>query len=404
MGTLDDKDARRLELDDGARRVHEQSLVVDLHVDSILQQRFFGYDLAEEHRPGGLLRGHGARALPFLLARAGALATGQHQPFFNHADMPRMRRGGYNGVGLGIHYWPRSREAGWTEINRQIDYFHRLLAEDAQLVQARGPQDIEDTAQNGKLAAFLALEGVHALGAAGPKHATTRLDRLETLFERGVRYVTLAHFSANDAVTHCFGPGANPDAGLTPYGRDLIKKVYEVGLLVDVAHVSPQGVLEVCELSQGPVIASHTGLAGTYPSRDDANQARNLRDEGALAIAHTGGVIGLMLAPQFLCEHADSQHSFQVVAHHLAHGIELLDSHLGEGSRFFALGSDLDGWIHSLFDEMDDAADLPRLTSALLAAGIPKDVVASFLGANFLRVWRHAMGQEPPTQPVASPS
>lgn len=397
MGSLDERDIERLELNAQARRVHGESLVVDLHVDSILQQRLFGYELEQEHRPGSLIGGHGARALPFLLARAGASAVGNHQPFFNHADLPRMRRGGYDGVGLGIHYWPRSSERGWPEINRQIDYFHRLLERDPHLAQAHGPRDIARAKHEGKLAAFLALEGVHALGPPGPAHAKKRLDRLEVLYQRGVRYVTLAHFSANDAVAHCFGPGADPQAGLTPYGRDLIRKINELGLLVDVAHVSPRGVLEACELSNGPVIASHTGLAGAYPAREDANQARNLTDEGAVAIAHTGGVIGLMLAPQFLCDPVGSQRSLEVVARHLAHGIELLDHRLGDGASFFALGSDLDGWIHSLFDEMNDAADLPRLTATLLAAGIAEDAITSFLGTNFLRAWDRL--ERPPRDP-----
>jgi membrane dipeptidase len=380
VGFISDSDAGRLELGERARKLHTRAIVIDLHVDSIIQQRLFGYDLRKEHRPGPIWS---LKALPFELVRWAVWAVGYEAPFFNHADIPRMVRAGYNAVGLGIHYWPRQRESGWKEINKQIDYFTTLLESDPGVVLARGPDDVRRAAAEGQLAAFFCIEGLHALGAGGKKTERERLDRLEKLVERGVRYVTFAHFSKNDAAPHCFGPGGALGR-LTDFGRHVVRKMNEVGLIIDVSHVSEPALLDICELSARPVIASHTGFAGVDPQRQDAMNARNLSDRALMAIVETGGLAGVMAAPQFLSGGRDG---VRAMARHLGHAERIISQSGRIGSRHLAVGSDLDGWIAHLPQEMRDVTDMPLLTKAMLAHGFSDEQVLDIWGESFLRVW-----------------
>lgn len=382
MGTIADDDALRLGLSPRARELHERSTVIDLHVDCILQQRLFGYDVRAAHDRSWRFAWP---SFGYDLLRAGARLVGHHRPFFNHADIPRMIRAGYSCVAFGIHYWPVQSEAGWEEINRQIDYFFDVLLRDDRVVCARDPEDVRRAKQLGKLAAFLGVEGVHCLGERGRQSERRRLERLKFLFdERGVRYVTLAHFSKNDVATHGFGPGSDQRSGLRPFGRELVAAMNDIGMLVDVAHVNDPGVIDVCACSRAPVVATHSGLRGAYPGRTDRYRRRMLSDEAARAIASTGGVIGLIMSPHFLC---GRRAPLDCAVEHLRYGQRLFADEPGPAGRYFAFGSDFDGWLASIPDDIDDVADMPRLTERMLAAGLGDESVQGLWGDNFLRAW-----------------
>ncbi len=392
MGWIDDREAARLELDGRAVALHRRCLGVDLHVDSLLTQRLFGVDLREEHAAGALWR---LRSLPFDLARGVLGALGYQSPFYNHADLPRLRRGGYGLVALGLHYWPRQTERGYAEVHRQLDVFAQLVREGA-LVLASRPEDVRRAAADRKLAAFCGLEGAHGLGAGGPDNEARRLARVAELYQRGVRYITLAHFSRNDAAAHCFGPGSvgpdDNDPGLSSFGRRLVDEMNRVGMIVDVAHVSPRGVLDVCEVSAQPVIATHTGLAGVDPERMDKARRRNISNEALVAIAKTGGVVGIIFAPQFLSGDADG---LAAVVRHLRHGVKVLERAALDPAAHLAIGSDFDGWIATIPDELRDAADAPLLTRALLEAGFDERLIRGIWGDAFLRAWSRVVPRHP---------
>lgn len=388
MGWIDEQEAARLGLDEHTVELHRSCLGVDLHVDSLLTQRLFGVDLREEHAAGALWR---LRSLPFDLARGVLGALGYRSPFYNHTDLPRLRRGGYGLVALGLHYWPRQSERGYAEVSHQLDIFAQLVRDGALVLAAR-PEDVRRAAEERKLAAFCGLEGAHGLGAGGVEHEARRLARVAELHQRGVRYITLAHFSRNDAAAHCFGPGSvgpgDDDPGLSPYGRRLVEEMNRVGVLVDVAHVSPRGVLDVCELSSRPVIATHTGLAGVDPERTDKARTRNISDEALVAVARTGGVVGIIFAPQFLSGDTDG---LAAVVRHLRHGVRVLERAGLDPAAHLAIGSDFDGWIATIPDELRDAADAPLLTRALLEAGFDERLIRGIWGEAFLGAWSQAL-------------
>jgi membrane dipeptidase len=320
-----------------------QQIVIDLHVDVLIQSRLFRYDISKQHRP--YLRG---------------------QPLFGHADIPRMLEGGYSLAILGLHYWPWQSRRAWPEIRRQLDIMEQVCRVDPRVLLAKTASDIEQAKRCGKLALMAGIEGAHVLNGS--------LQPLDEAKERGCIYLTLAHFSQNSAATPGLGRKRNAHGGLTTFGHALVKRLNDLNMLVDVAHLNPACVLDACAISNHPVIASHSCAAGIYPT------ARALTDEGIRAIAATGGVIGIIFAPIFL--RGKLRASSDAIVEHACYIADLV------GPEYVALGSDFDGWIPSIPNDIRDCRDLPYLAQKLLAAGFSHPEVRSILGENFLRIIR----------------
>jgi membrane dipeptidase len=321
--------------------------VVDLHVDSVIQQRLFRYDLRRRHRP-------------FL----------RRQPLFWHADIPRMLEGGYTAAGMTAHWFPWESERGWRELLRQIDYVRRVAERDPRVTLAHTASDIERAHAEGRLAMLPVVEGAHMLNR--------RLDRVPLLAERGVLYLTLTHFSKNAAVTPGMGRGANQRDGLSPFGRELVRALETHRVLVDLAHLNRPGVLEVCEVATRPVIASHTCCAGVH------DHPRSITDEGLRAIAATGGVAAIMFAPNFQTGRLDA--SIDTVVDHALHAAGVM------GPEHVALGTDFDGWLPAIPNDIRDCRDVPYYTQRLLDRGMSEHDVTALLGGNILRVLRTVRG------------
>ncbi|MFQ5650090.1 MAG: dipeptidase [bacterium] len=364
-------------ISDEAQKLHAESIVVDLHVDPIIQQFLFGYDLREEHtarwRPQ-------KRRWLFYLTQALAKLMKLHRPFYNHIDIPRMVAGGYTLGAFGIHHWPAQTENGWQNIQKQLHSLHTLIDQDDRVELAKGPEAVRQAHMHGKIAAFAGVEGAHCLGEGGPATEQQRLDRLEFLFHTyHVRYLTLAHFSKNDVATPALGLGRNTTDGLTRFGKTLIRKMNEIGMLVDVAHVNHQGVLDACQASDKPVIVTHAGLSAVH------DHARNISDQALHALADTGGLVGVILAMDFLSGDREKPDS-RIVVQHIDHIVREV------GEDHAAIGTDFDGWISSIPQDMQDATDLPVLTQSMLDLGYSPERIKKILGENFLRVWQETLG------------
>jgi membrane dipeptidase len=339
-----------------AARIHRSSLVVDLHADSLL----WGRDLTRRATVG-------------------------------HVDLPRLREGNVAleiftivtsfPAGASIEYtregrldlitllalsdaWPWRTIGSLTE--RVLYQAHRL-AEVAlkdpffRIVRSRGDLDrllaarVHDRRWVGGL---LGIEGAHALDRPGA---------LDEAFDSGVRLIGLAHFFDNAYAGSAHGIDKG---GLTARGRQLIGEMERRGIIVDLAHSSPDAMRDALEIARKPPIVSHIGVKGT------CNNVRNLSDEQLRSIARAGGVIGIGDWPTAVC--GDSA---AAVARAIRYAVGVV------GDEHVALGSDFDGAVTTPFD----ASGLDSLTQALLDEGLPEASVRRILGENALGVLRELL-------------
>jgi membrane dipeptidase len=325
-----------------ARAALRRNPVVDLHVDSILQQRLFNYDVGRRHN-----------------------ARRQGQPLFWHADVPRMTDAGYASAAMGIHYWPFERPGAIIEAGKQIDYLDSLCKEQG-INRAFGTAEWARSlrAESPALTLIPGVEGAHILGG--------ELDNIDVLAARGIAYLTLSHFSLNKAATPAMGRGANQRDGLTAFGASVVERLNHHGIIVDVSHVNHPGVMDACAASRLPVLATHSG-AQTVNAH-----ARLLRDEAIDAIAEGGGAIGVIFSPGFLAGRRVA--TSEVVADHM----DYIRARVG--AEHVAIGSDYDGWLPSIPSDMKDCRDIVKVVALLQKRGWTEDELAGALRLNVARV------------------
>jgi membrane dipeptidase len=321
-----------------ARALHAAHPAIDLHADTLMWSRWIGYDLAVRHRP-------------FFPASA----------FFGHVDVPRLVDGGIGAQFFGLVSLPIAGRGNVRAIDEQIDALDASIATgQGRLRKVRTARDIENVHRDGATGALLGIEGAHALDG--------NLEHVDHFARRGVRYLGLLHFSANEAGHPAYGTGRRDAQGLTAWGRELVRRCEAASVIVDLAHINRCGFLEACTMARRPPIVSHTGVARAH------EHWRNIDDEQIRAVANKGGVVGIIFCPRFL-----GGGSVDDVVRHLRHVIDVA----GEDTP--ALGSDWDGMIVPT-PELCDAAHLPLLTDAMLRAGLSESVIAKVLRRNALRV------------------
>lgn len=322
-----------------ARALHERYPAIDFHADSLMWSRWVGYDLHERHEP------------PLPWAALGG-----------HVDLPRLREGGIGAQFFGLVSLPIGQRSGLARvIDEQIDALETAIAyAPERLAKVRTALEVETARAQGKVGALLGIEGGHALEGS--------LHTLDHFARRGVRYLGLCHFSSNELCFPAYGRGRDDNAGLTPFGRDVVKRCEDLGVIVDLAHINRKGFLEACAMAKRPPIVSHTGVIGAF------QHWRNIDDDQLRAIADKGGVVGVIFCPKFL-----GGDGLEPVVRHLQHIINVC----GEDAP--ALGSDWDGFIVPTND-LCDAAHLPLLTDALLQAKMPEETIAKILRTNAMRV------------------
>ncbi|MBI3726633.1 membrane dipeptidase [bacterium] len=329
---------------DRARALHESSLVTDLHADTFLAVRYKGSDIARRH----------ARPIGWA-------------PFMLHCDLPRWREGGVRAQGLGIVATKLMTRSPREHARATIALMHETFRKNAGEVElVRDPDELEAAAGRGKLAAFLGLEGAHMYEGD--------LETVRELHEKGVRYVTLAHFFSNDVVSSSSEKHAS--VKLTGFGRDVVRELNRLGALVDLAHVHEESFHAALDASESPAIVSHGGC------RALRDHHRNLSDSQLHALAARGGVVGVIFFPWYLSR--NPLVSLERIVDHMEHIARTV------GARHVALGSDWDGFVW-MPRGLPDAAALPRLTVELVRRGFSDDEIHGILGGNFLRAWRSAI-------------
>ncbi len=361
--------------------IHRDALVVDLHSDTVLRMVEEGFDFAKKDSSG-------------------------------HMDLPRLKEGG---IDLQVFACWLDTDTPIEKCRARVDQLLDSL--DVQI--GRNPDKIavcktageaEKIIANGKIAAFYGIENGVAIANS--------LDSLEHFYDRGVRYMTLTHTASND---WCISSADTAPAfhGLTEFGKDVVRRMNELGMIVDISHAHPYVVEEVLRITADPIIASHSCAYALCP------HDRNLTDDQIKAIADNGGVIGINfytgylskefndLDKAFEAEHKAEIDSFKalykdygerrramrhiyaefgrkvdslnidytIILDHIDHIVNLV------GPDYVALGSDFDG-VHRIPKGIDDCSLMPNITAGLVARGYSEADIRKILGGNFMRVFR----------------
>ncbi|GAA5046409.1 membrane dipeptidase [Erythrobacter westpacificensis] len=343
---------------DEARALHETLTIVDLHGDTLLWKR----DMLEAAHRGHI-------DLPRL--KEGNVAL---QVFSSVTKTPRDQNYDNNTAEtdnitlLAIGQLQPLRT--WTSLLERTlwhgERLERAAAEsDGELALVRTPADIVPVrapdASSAPVAAMLSVEGLHNLEGD--------LANLDKLYDAGVRMAGLVHFFDNELAGSMHGVDKG---GLTDMGREAVRRMEAMGMVVDIAHCSHTCVGDVLAVAQRPVVSSHGGVQATCPVN------RNLTDAEIRGLAATGGVIGVGYWEGAVC---DTSPTAIVAA--MAHIRDLV------GIEHVALGSDFDGTVTTRFD----TAGLVNVTQGLIDAGFTEEEIRAVMGGNALRVLE--MGLEP---------
>ncbi|MCG8420247.1 MAG: dipeptidase [Proteobacteria bacterium] len=324
-----------------ARALHDDVPVIDLHADTPKLMHRMDYDIAEHHE----------RPMPRRIN------------YLGHVDLPRMREGGVAAQIFGMWTWPYPRRGCAASVHGQLDALDEAVRRHPdQITWAITDRDIRAAQRRGAIACLAGIEGGQALEGD--------LDNIARFAARGVRYIGLLHFSANQLGYPAYGLGADSTRGLTDLGKECIREMNRLGVVVDLAHISRQGFYDALEISRAPVMVSHTGVLGVH------QHWRNIDDQQLRAVAEKGGCVGVIFARRFL-----GGKSIEAVVDHIMHIIDVA------GVDVPALGSDFDGFVVPSYG-LEDVSMMPHLTARLAARGLGPDVLKKILGENALRVLR----------------
>ena len=328
-------------------------------------------------------------------------------------DFPRARQGGLDVAFMSIYTPASAAEAGEA---RQLA---ERLIDDMESLAARHPRrfaiaactaDVARLREAGIVALALGMENGSPLAEA--ENVWVGVDHF---FRRGIRYVTLAHSRPNEYSDSSYDVNERW-GGLSEAGRELVAVLNERGVMIDISHLSDKAAWQVIELSEAPVIASHSSLRHFIPGFH-----RNMSDDMVKAVAAQGGVVQINFGSGFVSEparrwaherdaamldrlgdevaDAEARRSFlatyrddtpypfatiETVLDHLDRVVELA------GADHVGLGSDFDGVGDTLPVGLKDVGDYPGLIDGLLGRGHNEETIAKILGLNLMRVWRAA--------------
>jgi len=329
-----------------------------------------------------------------------------------HSDLARLRAGGVDVQIFSIFCGPEQQRP-YAFANREIDSVYEWARRAPnRMTIVKTPAELKQAIKDKRLAAMLGIEGGHMI--------EDKIENLDAFYVRGVRYMTLTWNNstswATSAADETTKGDSLPHKGLTDFGKKVVERMNELGMLIDISHNGEQTFWDVINLTKKPIIASHSCVWAFCHHR------RNLKDDQIKAIAKNGGVIHLNFYAGFL-DSTYEKKAVQLLAKHkpeidslVAHGtqpdyagimtmekykeetnairppLSLLIDHLDYivklvGVDFVGLGSDFDG-IEAGPKELNGVQDFPLITKALLERGYNKKDIRKILGENFLRVFK----------------
>jgi membrane dipeptidase len=365
-------------------KLHEQAIVVDTHNDVLTTATLEGMDIGTD-------------------------LTGK-----THSDLARFKKGGVDVQVFSIfcdeHYGVGT---AFRQANREIDSLYAIAARNPDKMQiVTDPTGLEQAVKHHKLAAMMGVEGGHMI--------ENNMDYLDSFYRRGVRYMTLTWNNSNPWATSAMEETSKTfrtiSYGLTETGKAIVRRMNELGMLVDLSHVGEQTFWDAIHTTTRPIICSHSSVYALCPV------FRNLKDDQIKAVGANGGVIQVNFysgfldsnyAPRmtrFLQRHKSEMDSMtaakapsyeinaflskkypgetdslraplSLVIDHIDYIVKLI------GADHVGLGSDFDG-IESPPKQLDDVTTYPLITRELLKRGYKPADVVKILGGNFIRVFK----------------
>jgi membrane dipeptidase len=381
--------------------IHAAKPIVDLHIHPAMNRLVIKQNLG----------------LRYVVSRS-------FNPLAVRASWPRLQDGGYGAILSVIHVPERGllndfpiiklfhilRPDLWKKL---IDtpYINATLSLLDDLESSVGESDLVQMARSvaelnvilnqpmdqRRIAVVNAIEGAHSLGGLDDTEADI-FHNLDTLYQRGVAYITLAHFYPNRVVNPCYpfpedfaNLSTNPNIwrdltlGLTDLGKRIVERMIELGILIDLSHSTPTARKQVFDIADAsgkkvPLLATHVGAYEYNPT------PYNLRDWEVTRIARDGGMVGVIFMPYWLIPHGHGQGVNEV-----ARTIDYFVNIAGEDA--VGLGTDFDGFTTPP-EDLKDASEMPRLTQRLLVDGHSEERICKILGGNALRVLRDGWGKK----------
>ncbi len=373
-----------------AKQIHDSILTIDTHVNIPLNFA------TEEVNPG--VRGD------------------------QKVDLPKMKEGGMDAVFFVAYTGqtkrtPENYAKAKEDVGTKIDAIHRMADEmyPDQIEMAYTPDDVERIHAAGKLVALIGIENGYAIGKD--------LNLIEKYYDRGARYMTLTHGGHNDiadssSAREQLGDAETEHNGVSEFGKEVIREMNRLGMLVDASHVSKKSMLDATKLSKAPIILSHSSLKAL----SDVN--RNIDDEQLLALKENGGVIHMCALDSFVKSPPEkvkaqeammkefgirSYRDYQTLpedklkevqarraeldkkwppanlqdyANHIDHAVKIIGvDHVGIGTDFDG-GGGISGF--------NDASEAFNVTLELVRRGYTEEEIGKIWGGNLLRVWREA--------------
>ena len=334
-----------------AMALHQSLDIADLHADTLLWYRSMleRSDRGQVDLPR-MLDGNMAIQMLTVVTKS---PSGQNYDF-NSADASDN----ITLLAL-IQRWPlRTRNSLFERAMYQADRLHVFAAESDSLALVTSSEELKRVLKSREedsklIAGLLGTEGSHALDGD--------LDNIKRLYDAGFRMMSLQHFFDNKLGGSLHGES---NTGLTDFGREAVRLMDSMGIMIDVSHSSPQVVGDVLNLIDSPLVVSHTGFKG------HCDRKRNISDDLIMRIAERGGLMGVGFWSEAVCGT-----DVTAIADGIAYGVETF------GVEAVALGSDWDGAVTTPIA----ANDLAYLTSALLKRGLSEDDIRAVMGGNTVR-------------------
>jgi membrane dipeptidase len=369
------------------KKIHAKAIVVDTHNDILMKAADAGIVFDQD-------------------------LTGK-----THSDLSRWKKGGLD-VQIFSVYCDGDAKNPFAYANREMDSLDAVVARNPdKIMKVFSYAELLQAVKQHKIAAMFGVEGGHMI--------EDDLNKLEALYKRGARYLTLTHNIAPSWATSAadetspnpaIGKGLNSEGkkGLTKFGIQVVQRMNQLGMMIDVSHLGDQSFWDVIKITTKPIIASHSSVYSLVPHR------RNLKDDQIKAIAKNGGVIQVNFHPgfidssfdkketAFLKRHAAESDSlkragmnewymmdylykkYAVEANEMRPPLSMLIDHIEYiiklvGVNYVGLGSDFDG-INLTPQQLDDVTTYPLITKALVEKGYSKKDITKILGGNLLRV------------------